>query len=800
MRTWPSQPLPLIFILGTLLPMAATAGIEPAVNEASEKKAGAIRLVPLDVQVNGSSGGQWVLLEQEGKLYAPEEAFAEWRLSHHPATAPLEYRGQKWMPLNAVPGFVARYNYANQSVELLFSPEAFEATRLDQASRHLELSPSIPAVFLNYDLSYTDASYRNAPGSKDLGTLTEFGLSAGGGVLTSSYVGHNLSNNASAPPKSWRRLETAYARDYPDDNLSVKLGDSSTRPGTWGRTVYFGGLQISRNFALTPGFITQPIPVVGGTSSAPSTVELYVNDVLRQTSTVPTGPFTIDNFPLLTSSGDARMVVKDALGRETVIQQSFFSHPSMLEQGLNDWSLEAGAARRNLGLDNASYGQRFGSGLLRHGVSKSLTIEGRAEYGQTTRDAGLGASFELPLQMLGQLAASASDDSAVGKGSSWMMGIDKNSLTHNFSMRMDKSTVNFRQIGLQTLPYRRQLSANYSHTFERSGSIGVGAARIETFTNGTLTTYSGNYSARVLKQGALTFTAARVLGNTSGYSFGAAFLMPLDNQVNLTSHVTRKPGGTDGYVSLNKGLSASTGTGWRMLAGNRTGRNYGEGGLYYQGDHALLTSDVSASSSQQTMRLGAQGGFVLMDGHAFMTRRVDQSFALVEVPGYADVGVGFQSSVLTHTNKDGVALVPRLLPYQSNSIRLDPTELPISAELDSIEQTVVPRGRSGVKVVFPVRSGRGALIRIVLADGREAPPGATVTLQGDQEAFYVARHGEVFVTGLQPENLLHLQLDEGGSCSFSVTLPPANQDEIPRIGPIPCDIHPAETTTKGTSP
>ena len=46
---------------------------------------------------------------------------------------------------------------------------------------------------------------------------------------------------------------------------------------------------------FSPGFITQPIPVITGQSSAPSTVELYVNDALRQTSQVPTGPFTIEN-------------------------------------------------------------------------------------------------------------------------------------------------------------------------------------------------------------------------------------------------------------------------------------------------------------------------------------------------------------------------------------------------------------------------------------------------------------------------------------------------------------------------
>jgi len=229
-----------------------------------------------------------------------------------------------------------------------------------------------------------------------------------------------------------------------------------------------------------------------------------------------------------------------------------------------------------------------------------------------------------------------------------------------------------------------------------------------------------------------------------------------------------------------------TGLSWRTLAGRRTGQNYAEGGLYYQGTQGMVTADINASSGQQTVRLGAQGGLVAIDGQIFASRQIKDSFALVEVPGYADVGVGFQGSVLARTNKDGKALVPRLLPYQANSIRLDPSELPISAELDSIEQVVVPGNRTGVIVKFPVRTGRGALIKIVFDDGEPAPAGAEIELVGDKQEFFVARRGEAFVTGLQPTNQLRLKW-EGASCTFAVDMPAATtQDDIARVGPLKC--------------
>src|SRR4030095_16460815 len=158
-----------------------------------------------------------------------------------------------------------------------------------------------------------------------------------------------------------------------------RLGNSATRTGAWGRSIYFGGIQWGTNFTLSPGYITQPIPTIGGQSRAPSTGELSFSDALRPTSQVPAGPFTIDNFPQITGSGQARIVVRDLLGRETVLVQDFFSSAALLRKGLSDYSFEAGAVRRNLGIDSANYGAGFASGMFRHGLSDSFTLEARAE-------------------------------------------------------------------------------------------------------------------------------------------------------------------------------------------------------------------------------------------------------------------------------------------------------------------------------------------------------------------------------------------------------------------------------------
>lgn len=781
-------PVALALKLSRSLGSSAAAADPPAI----ESTAAAPRLRPLEITVNGAPAGNWLLLERGGTLYAPADAFDEWRLNRRSSAEPLLHQGQQWYPLSAVPGFEAQFNFANQSVDLKFLPQAFAATRLAQpVSERPALTPASLGAFANYDISYTRSALQGATSIQELGALVELGVSNGWGVLTSSHVAQNLTSHDPLAPRHVRRLETTFTRDLPNDNLTLRLGDSSTRSGAWGRSVYFGGVQLSRNFGLSPGFISQPLPVVTGLSSAPSTVELYINDALRQTSQVPTGPFAIDNLPLLTGSGQARVVVRDVLGRETVLVQDFFSHSDLLEQGLSDWSVEAGAVRKNLGLNNADYGQRFASGLWRHGLDKNLTLEARGELGQDTRGAGLGLVRALPFNVLGQIATAFSSDDSAGRGSQWLMGLEHASLRHGFTLRSQGASRGYRQIGqnANSLAFQRQLSGSYTYSSEHYGAVGLGYARVNSFDQGPLTTYSANYSLRIGERSSLSFNVVRVsalAGSSSGgTSVGMSLLVPLERQLAISSSVSRRSGQTVGYVSANQGQSGETGVSWRTLAGERSGQNYAEGGLYYGGTKGMVTADINASASQQTVRLGAQGGLVAIDGQLFASRQIQGSFALVEVPGYADVGVGFQGNVLARTNQDGKALVPRLLPYQANSIRLDPSELPISAELDSIEQVVVPANRSGVIVKFPVRSGRGALIKIVFDDGAPAPAGAEIELIGDKQEFFVARRGEAFVTGLQTNNSLRLKWN-GADCRFEVTLPPGKLDNIARVGPVAC--------------
>jgi len=749
------------------------------------------RLLPLEVTVNGAKGGTWLLIERLGALYAPRDAFDEWRLRADPDAAAFDYRGTDYLPLAGIPGYGAKVNFGNQSVDLTFSPQAFAATRLTaEVHKRPVLSPAMPSAFLNYDLSHTTLAPRHGPTTRDMGMLGELGLSNDWGVLTTSVAGRNLTNQSlSAARPGWMRLETTFTRDLPARNQTLRLGDASTRAGMWGRSVYFGGAQWGTNFALTPGFISQPLPVLSGVSSAPSTVELYVNDVLRQVSSVPSGPFAIDNLPALTGGGDARLVVRDLLGRETVITQPFFTASELLARGLNDWSVEAGALRYDLGLERDVYRSRFASGIWRRGVTNGLTLEGRAEVSRRSRDAGLGAVVGLPWHVLGKAAVALSRDGSGASGRLWVLGFERQTLRSGAFLQVQGASSSFRQLGedVRATATKLQIAGNLSYSTELLGTFGLGFASVRRFDSERVVTLSANHSMRIGQSSSLTVTASRALDGARGSFVGVTLVVPLDGGRVMSGSAVTRDGRQDLHVTATQSSPLDSGWAWRTLAGRQQGQARAEGGAYYSGRYGFASGDLSVGENQSALRIGAVGGLIVADGHFFATRRLDSSFAVAEVKGYGNVGIGLGSNVLSRTDAGGIALVPRMAPYQNNSIRLDPTELPISAEIDSIEQAVVPGWRSGVKVVFPVRSGHGALLKIVFDDGEVAPAGAVVRIEGDKAEFYVARGGQAFVTGLQTTGVNRLRMAwNNRECRLDVFLRAQSQDEIERIGPLLC--------------
>ncbi len=746
-----------------------------------------VRILPLEIKINGVDGGLWPVVERSGAYFAPLEALESWRLQRGSSAVTMDYRGLSYVSLSSLPGVTVNLDATLNELNLTVAADMFAATRLKRSSdATVKPDASVPALFLNYDVSADFARPTSSPATSSLGVNGELGLSSDWGLLSNSFVARNLAGTQSAQ-REYIRLNSSVRKDFPNQRVSLTLGDGATKTGYLGRSSYFGGIQIGSNFGLTPGFNRNPIPVISGETRTPSTVQLYVNNVLRQTARVPSGPFTLDNLPVVSGNGEVSVVVRDVLGRETVITQPFFVTSDLLAPGINDWSAEFGKLRLNLGAVSNDYGATFGSGMWRRGITNGFTLEGRAE--RTAELSTLGASAVVALggKYLGRVGVTTSDDLVLGRGQRWLAGMDWQNRDRSWTVAVEKNSRHFIGLGdaRDGIPMRLQFSGQAGFSLGALGSLGAGFVLQHPYDGDRVQVLSLNHNVELRNRWRLGTSLSRVYGPTaSGFTASVTLSIPLDKRTSSAFAAQYRAQQTEFNASAARSPEGIYGTAWRLTA-SQTDRLRAEGAAYHFGASGIYSGEVSTSGGQTNMRLGANGALLLAGGKLAGLQRFDTSAALVEVPGYPDIGVGLGGRITTRTDASGRALVTGLNAYQGNPVQLSADDLPITAEIDNIEQTTVPASRSVTRVTFNVRGGRGALIRVVLDDGQPAPVGSVIRLQGEDREFLLSRRGEAYVTGLKESNALVFTW-KGKSCPLMVTLPSGGVDDIARVGPISC--------------
>ena len=170
-------------------------------------------------------------------------------------------------------------------------------------------------------------------------------------------------------------------------------------------------------------------------------------------------------------------------------------------------------------------------------------------------------------------------------------------------------------------------------------------------------------------------------------------------------------------------------------------------------------------------------------GTVLPSRYIDNSFAVVRIPGFSDVRVYAENQPVARTNSNGDALIPRLRPYERNQISIEQSDLPLDAKIKALDMEVSPYYRSGVVLNFPVTRTREAFFSLVQDNGTPLPVGAIVTNENG-EHFPVGVRGEVFLTDLNVTNKLTAQW-QNQICHFKIEVL-ENNDQMLEMGEVVC--------------
>jgi outer membrane usher protein len=371
-----------------LAAFAASVGLLLAPPARADPDQGAGRALQLEVFLNGETRN---LLASFIEL--PEHGLAATRkeLKDLGIKPPGEGGDEDLVPLAAMPEVSYGYDEPRQRVDIVLPNERRMPHVIDArgAAKALDPAQAGYGAVLNYTLfgsSVTQVedklfAFTGASAQLDGRVFTPLGY-----LQQTGIVGTTLNRDVSV-----LRLDTTFVYSDPDTAVTYRAGDAISRGPAWARPIRFGGLQIERNFALRSDLVTAPLPAISGSAAVPSTVEVFVDNLRTFSHQVPAGPYNVTNLPILSSSGTARVVLRDASGREVETSLPFFASPQLLREGLVDFSVQAGYPRQSYAVEADLYSDKpFASVGVRYGLLDSLTVETYGEGGADLFNGGAG--------------------------------------------------------------------------------------------------------------------------------------------------------------------------------------------------------------------------------------------------------------------------------------------------------------------------------------------------------------------------------------------------------------------------
>ncbi len=745
----------------------------------------------LDVRENGYPLNLIAAFTQlpDGKIASPRSELTELGVA-----VPGEGAADELIVLDTLTGVSYVYDESSQTIELDLPDSARLARDLDGERGEFIAAQGGTGVVLNYT-AYASAGY-DIPDSRtatDGGSLSldARAFSQFGTLRQTGILGTTTFSDFTA-----LRLDTTWSYSDQQSMRSYHLGDVVSGGLNWTRPVRLGGAQMRRNFDLRPDLLTMPLPLIEGSAEVPSTLKVFIGGVQSFSSSVEPGPFRIDNMPVYTNSGTARVVLTDSTGREVETEQEFFTSPQLLKRDLYDFSIEAGVVRRDFGAESFGYDDApVALGSLRYGISDILTGEAHVEASKTLIDAGMGALVSGgPLGLFSAAVAGSlhEGDAGIFIHAGWearfgQFGVNA-ATSRTFGDFNDLAAVTERPLDGNAFhggvpKALDRVSLTYSFHEWKSG-VGLSLVHLLEKDDDRSLILSGSYTQSFANNLTAFVSGFADFGDSSEYGAFVGFSMPFGENISTSAGANVTEHGWTAVTEASRPNNGSPGSyGWRVAHGEGDLRYTAASGNY-RGVKASVDGHIVHQDDAVNGNVAVEGAAVVAGGGVFLSRQIYDSFAVVDV-GAPGIAVQHENRFAGKTGAGGKLLLPDLRAFQKNKIAIDVTNLPLNAAIPESEAIVVPRGMSGVVLDFGVKADAASAIVILTdAKGDYLPEGSEVMLEGAAEPTIMGYDGQVYLEGLVSSNKVAVKVN-GNQCQASFEYKPDIENQT-TIGPLQC--------------
>ncbi|WP_373171545.1 fimbrial biogenesis usher protein [Klebsiella sp. Q11] len=728
--------------------------------------------------------------------------------------------------LEMIEDMTIRFDVAQQRLYLTI-PQAFMGNRARGSIPPELWDDGINALLLNYNFT-GNTVHNDIGGSSNYAYLNlQSGLNLGAWRLRDNTT-WSYSSGSANNENQWQHINTWLERDVTPLRSRLTLGDSYTN-GDIFDGINFRGVQLASDDNMLPDSQKGFAPVIHGIARGTAQVSIKQNGYEIYQSTVPPGPFTINDLYAAGNSGDLQVTIKEADGSSQVFTVPYSSVPVLQREGYSRYTVTAGEYRSG---NNQQEKPKFFQGTLLQGLPAGWTLYGGTQLADRYHAFNLGVGKNMG--ELGALSLDVTQANATLPDDSDRQG---QSVRFLYNKSLTDTGTNIQLVGYRysthgyfsfaDTTYSRMSGYNvatqdgvievkptftdyYNLAYNKRGKIQASITQqlgrtATLYLNGSHQTYWGTGKADQQLQAGLN-TAVNDINWTLSYSLTKnAWQQGRDQMlavnVNIPfSHWLRSDSksawrhasasssmsndlhgrmstlaGLHGTLLEDNNLSYSMQTGY---AGGGEGNSGGTGyaALNYRGGYGNANVGYSRSDGIKQLYYGLSGGVLAHADGVTLSQPMNDTVVLIKAPGADNVKVENQTGV--QTDWRGYAVLPYATEYRENRVALDTNSLADNVDLDDAVASVVPTHGAIVRAEFKAHVGLKLLMSLIY-NGKPVPFGALATPVGRQGSSIVADNGQVYLSGMPLAGKVLAKWGEGpnASCEADYSLPPESKNQ-----------------------
>ncbi|CAB3785057.1 Outer membrane usher protein HtrE [Pararobbsia alpina] len=655
----------------------------------------------------------------------------------------------------------------------------------------------VTAGLLNYNANAYHSSY-SGDGSTDL----YLGLNAGVNIGRWRFR-HNGSFSSGVGEQTHYQSSATYA-EYAivPWKSEIKLGDGYS-DGTVFDSFGFRGVSLASDDRMLPDAQRGFAPVVRGIALSNAKVTVNQNGNLLYETTVPPGPFEINDLYATGYGGDLDVVVTESDGTKRSFAVPYSSVPQALRPGIYRYSVTAGQYRDQ----SLQFKSNVLAATYQRGLTNIVTLYGGVQFADRYGSVALGTALNTQFGALSgdvTVASTGLPGQSRQTGQSYQIRFAKliPATDTNLTVAAYRySTSGYLSLAdaMMTRDYLENGRPDWSIDREKgrlqlSVSQDMGPKWGSLYLTGQSQNYWNNgdtdasfqfgytnYIGRVSYNASISRTRVVSTGEWDNRVF-VSFTVPLgsaSSTASLTTNVSHSD--TDHASQVQTTLSGTAGAHNDFsysVSGSydHSDSDSGAGGSAsgsYASSVGTFGASVGAATHTQQYSLSASGGVILHgDGLTFGPPLGDTN-ALVEAKGAKGAYINGVSS--NRINGFGYGIVASLSPYMLNRIEIDPKGLPLDVELKTTGQDIAPLAGAVVKTRFETDTRRTVVLTVTHPDGTPLAFGSEVTNREGISVGQVSQGGRMLARGVEETDELLVKWGSGAGESCTIAVRPERQ-------------------------